>query len=151
MYQHRLEPSKIEWKSDEHSWAKPSSFVFYLPKNIHHVFNSFEVNPKSWSTFNERGRYPQQHLSATIHFGFQLGKQWASIIFSYLDVFSAFQIAILFNWNCEFWANKTNLSASRYDKSINFFFVVWQVSWGKCILRISWVMEVQRKLPNHLR
>ena len=39
------------------------------------VFNSFEVNPKFWSTFlKEGGMNPLQRASATMHFSFQLGE-----------------------------------------------------------------------------
>ena len=80
------------------------------------------MNPKSWSAFLKNVGYILNN---------QLLQQWISVSslvnhdllsFSHIFQFFLFQNSnSLFKWNHEFRANKTNLSASRYDKSINLF------------------------------
>ena len=98
------------------AWSSTNQRTF-----INKGFQFLRSESKELKCFSER-RWDILDNQLLQHFSFQLGEPWSAIIFSYFPVFFSFQKAILsFNWNREFWADKTNLSASRYHKSINLF------------------------------
>ena len=86
------------------------------------VFNSFEVNPKCWSAFLNSKKVECILCNQLLQQCILVSSQENHDLLSSSHIFLFFLVPkgnSLFNWNHEYWADKTNLSASRYDKSTN--------------------------------
>ena len=105
-----VEPDVVAWSSTNQRTFINKGFQFLRSES------------KELKCFSERW-----DISSTTNFcnnAFQFPARWTMICYHFL-IFSCFFLIpkgnSLFNWNREFWADKTKLSASRYDKSINLF------------------------------
>ena len=106
-----VEPDVVAWSSTNQRTFINKGFQFLRSES------------KELKCFSER----RWDISSTTNFcnnAFQFPARWTMICYHFL-IFSCFFLVpkgnSLFNWNREFWADKTNLSASRYDKRINLF------------------------------
>ena len=106
-----VEPDVVAWSSTNQRTFINKGFQFLRSES------------KELKCFSER----RWDISLTTNFcnnAFQFPARWTMICYHFI-IFSGFFLVpkgnSLFNWNREFWANKTNLSASRYDKNINLF------------------------------
>ena len=104
-----VEPDVVAWSSTNQRTFINKGFQFLRSES------------KMLQCFSER----RWDIPSTTNFcdnAFQFPARRTMICYHFLIFWCFFLIPknnSLFNWNCEFWTNKTNLSALRDDKSIN--------------------------------
>ena len=116
----------LKWNESLMKTVEPDVGAWFSPNQRTFINTGFQFLRSEFielKCFSER----RWDISSTTNFcnnAFQFPARCTMICYHFLICSCFFLIPkdnSLFNWNREFWADKTNLSASRYDKSINLF------------------------------